>query len=294
MTKMKNIAIVPFDQHSTPVSPGWLRLVIISDTHNVEIPEDLFPEGDLLIHAGDHTKNGLFSELTEAATWLYSLKNRFTHGVLAIAGNHDRPLDVETWLEAAPLLQPEEQWNDTLITTAINLFERSDINADSSPMRLLQHSAEKIAGLQFFGSPYIGLAPRRQRMGQEDPRRYVGFSRDHHSLMQLYADIPSGLDVLITHSPPLEILDSSVQYGGIGSEALRNRLWEMLPSERPRLHIFGHEHDSRGIFWHEKLGILFINAAAVNGDKSVIQQGGDYVIKENFHPWIIDIMVSAQ
>jgi len=295
--EMRDIEIVSAD---APRTLGWLRLVIVSDTHNVDIPLSLFPEGDLLIHAGDHTKNGLFSELTDAAAWLRSLATRFTYGVVAIAGNHDKPLDVETWLQVASLSHPEEQWSSELMTTAQNLFKDNEIDGLSAPMRLLQHSAEEIAGLKLFGSPYIGLTPRRHAMTQDNPLRYEGFARSPQSLMELYADIPSGLDVLITHSPPLGILDSSVQYGGvlrekpiaIGSVALRERLREMLPDERPRLHIFGHEHDSRGVFCDEELGILFVNAAAVNGDQSVIKQGGDYVMKERFHPWVIDIRVT--
>lgn len=297
MVEMRDIAIVSAD---APRTLGWLRLVIISDTHNVDIPISLFPEGDLLIHAGDHTKNGLLAELTDAATWLRSLAARFTYGVVAIAGNHDKPLDVETWLQVAFLSHPEEQWSSELMTTAQNLFKDNEIDGLYTPMRLLQHSAEEIAGLKFFGSPYIGLTPRRQAMTQDNPLRYEGFARDPQRLMELYADIPSGLDVLITHSPPLGILDSSVQYGGvlrekpiaIGSVALRERLRGMLPDERPRLHIFGHEHDARGVFWDEELGILFVNAAAVNGDQSVIKQGGDYVMKECFRPWVIDIRVT--
>ncbi|PZO35935.1 MAG: hypothetical protein DCF19_22735 [Pseudanabaena frigida] len=297
MMEMRDIAIMSAD---TPRTPGWLRLVIVSDTHNVDLPISLFPEGDLLIHAGDHTKNGLFSELTDAATWLRSLTARYTYGVVAIAGNHDKPLDVETWLQAASLSHPEERWSSELMATARGLFKDNDIDALYAPMRLLQHSAEVIAGLKFFGSPYIGLTPRRQAMSKDNPLRYEGFARDPQRLIELYADIPSGLDVLITHSPPLGILDSSVQYGGvmrekliaIGSVALRDRLRGMLPDERPRLHIFGHEHDSRGVFWDEELGILFVNAAAVNGDQSVIRKGEYYVMKEGFRPWVIDIRVT--
>ena len=295
--EMRDIAIMSAD---TPRTPGWLRLVIVSDTHNVDLPISLFPEGDLLIHAGDHTKNGLFSELTDAATWLRSLATRFTYGVVSIAGNHDKPLDVETWLQAASLSHPEELWSSELMATARGLFKDNDIDALYAPMHLLQQNAEVIAGLKFFGSPYIGLTPRRQAMSKDNPLRYEGFARDPQRLIELYADIPTGLDVLITHSPPLGILDSSVQYGGvlrekpiaIGSVALRERLREMLPDERPRLHIFGHEHDSRGVFWDEELGILFVNAAAVNGDQSVIRQGEHYVMKEGFRPWVIDIRVT--
>lgn len=295
--EMRDVAMLPV---GTPRTPGWLRLVIVSDTHNVDMPLSLFPEGDLLIHAGDHTKSGLFSELTDAAIWLRSLAARFTYGVVSIAGNHDKPLDVETWQQAAPLSQPGERWSSDLMTTVRGLFESNCIDAPDVPLRLLQHSAAEIAGLKFFGSPYIGLTPRRQAMTGDNPLRYEGFARDPLRLRELFAAIPPRLDVLITHSPPLGILDASLQYGGvlrekpiaIGSVALRDRLRGMLPSERPRLHIFGHEHDSGGVLWDQELGILFVNAAAVNGDRGIIKQGGDYVMKEDFRPWIIDIKVS--
>ena len=82
MMGMRDIAIMSPD---APRTSGWLRLVIVSDTHNINIPISLFPKGDLLIHAGDHTKSGFLSELTDAATWLRSLAVQFTCGVVAIA-----------------------------------------------------------------------------------------------------------------------------------------------------------------------------------------------------------------
>lgn len=299
MVEMRDVAIRSAD---APRTPGWLRLVIVSDTHNVDLPLSLFPEGDLLIHAGDHTKHGLLAELTGAAAWLRSLAGRFTYGVVAIAGNHDGPLDRETWLQAAPLAQPEEPWSSELMAKVQALFEDNRPGAQCPPMRLLQQTAVQIADLRFFGSPYVGLPPNRQTMTPDNPLRQVGFVRDPQRLTALYGDIPLGLDVLITHSPPLGILDASVQYGGvprqapiaIGSLALRERLQEMRPPERPRLHIFGHEHDSRGVVWDEELGMLFVNAAAVNGDKGVLKQGGDYAMKSGFRPWVIDIKVNPE
>jgi len=107
--------------------------------------------------------------------------------------------------------------------------------------------------------------------------------------------------VLITHGPPLGILDSSVQYGGvpretpipIGSAALRDRLRAMRPADRPRLHVFGHEHDARGVVCDHELGTAFVNAAAVNGDQGVIRKGGRYAMKEGFRPIVVDIRVST-
>jgi predicted phosphodiesterase len=47
------------------------RIVCVSDTHNA-IPGGAFqlPKGDVLIHAGDLTNQGSYSELQKAALWL--------------------------------------------------------------------------------------------------------------------------------------------------------------------------------------------------------------------------------
>jgi predicted phosphodiesterase len=52
---------------TTPVSPESVKVVCISDTHN---EQPLVPLGDILIHAGDLTVNGTFSELQAQLPWL--------------------------------------------------------------------------------------------------------------------------------------------------------------------------------------------------------------------------------
>lgn len=292
MTKMDDVAIMPPD---APRAPGWVRLVVVSDTHNVDIPISLFPPGDILIHAGDHTMSGRPSELKGAAAWLRSLAARYTHGVVAIGGNHDRPLDTETWLQAAPYSQPGEPWTYGSMVSARSLFDDGSLR--DGPMRLLQHSATEVAGLKLFGSPYVNLTPRRRAMALDNPVRYEGFIRDDVRLAELCRDIPAGLDVLITHGPPLGVLDTSVRHGGvlrqapisIGSAALRDRLRGMRPADRPRVHIFGHEHDSRGVVVDQEMGTVFVNAVAVNGDQTIVDHGGSYVMKEGFRPFVVDI-----
>ena len=134
-----DVAVVPPD---APRKPGWMRLVLVSDTHNVDLPVSLFPPGDLLVHAGDHTTDGLPGELEGAAAWLRSLAPRYTHGVVAIAGNHDKPLDTETWPSAAPHLQPGEPSTEAAMACARSLFDdgpRAD--GTPAPLRLLDHAA---------------------------------------------------------------------------------------------------------------------------------------------------------
>ncbi|MFO0605360.1 MAG: VOC family protein [Polyangiales bacterium] len=288
---MNDVVIVPPD---APRTPGFVRLVVVSDTHNTDIPLALFPPGDLLIHAGDHTRNGLRAELEGAAAWLRSLAAKYTHGVVTIGGNHDRPLDAETWLQAAPHAQPGEAWTHESMAGARGLF---DDGLGEGPMRLLHHAARDVAGLTLFGSPYVNLTPRRRALGPDDPMRHEGFNRDEARLAELWRDIPAGLDVLITHGPPLGILDTSVRYGGvpreapiaIGSAALRDHLRGMRRADRPRVHVFGHEHDARGVVVDEEMGMVFVNAAAVDGDQGVVKRGGGYVVKEGFRPFVVDV-----
>jgi Icc-related predicted phosphoesterase len=70
--------------------------------------------------------------------------------------------------------------------------------------------------------------------------------------------IPEDTDVLITHSPPFGIHDATAieQCGCVD-------LLERVSEVRPKVHIFGHIHESYGR--SEVSGIKFINASICNG-----------------------------
>lgn len=71
------------------------------------------------------------------------------------------------------------------------------------------------------------------------------------------AQIPVGTDVLITHMPPLGILDidDGIHYG---SDSLLGRARDI----HPKAHLFGHIHPQHGII--RKNGIIFSNGAMVS------------------------------
>ncbi len=78
------------------------------------------------------------------------------------------------------------------------------------------------------------------------------------SVLQSYAAIPGDTDILITHQPPLNILDLSEGFH-YGSPELRGRVMRI----RPRAHLFGHIHDAAGTV---KSGdIVFSNGAVLTG-----------------------------
>lgn len=70
--------------------------------------------------------------------------------------------------------------------------------------------------------------------------------------------IPVGIDVLITHGPPMGIGDLCDHGARVGCEDLL----ETVRRIRPKFHIFGHIHEDHGQ-WHEA-GTTFINACTCN------------------------------
>lgn len=97
----------------------------------------------------------------------------------------------------------------------------------------LQDSGVVIEGVRFWGSPwqpwFCDWAFNLPRKGQR--------------IREARNQIPMGTDVLVTHCPPHGILDQV--HGGehLGCEELAIR----LAMVKPRVHLFGHIHDSFGV-----------------------------------------------
>jgi 3',5'-cyclic AMP phosphodiesterase CpdA len=72
---LKLVTMAPFATRKT-------RIVCISDTHN-QTPK--LPAGDILIHAGDLTNQGSYSELKKTVEWLE--KTDF-EAKIVVAGMH--------------------------------------------------------------------------------------------------------------------------------------------------------------------------------------------------------------
>ena len=64
-----------------------IGIVCISDTHGTQPP---IPSGDLLLHAGDLSNWGTFTEIQAQLTWLSKQPHKYK---VIIAGNHDLLLD---------------------------------------------------------------------------------------------------------------------------------------------------------------------------------------------------------
>ncbi len=214
-----------------------IRIATISDTH-CQHHSIQIPECDILIHAGDFSYIGKAVDIAELNFWFGKLKKSGkVKEIVAIAGNHDWICETDPSLAAS------------LFTNCIYLNEQ--------PVEVM--------GLKIFGSPvqpeFCDWAFNRKR-GEEIARHW--------------AKIPDDTQVLVTHGPPMGILDqvwcrpysSLLGPENLGCQDLRKRVDELKDL---KLHVFGHIHDSNGIHIDQITGKKFINAAICDEEYKPIQ-----------------------
>jgi predicted phosphodiesterase len=114
---------------------------------------------------------------------------------------------------------------------------------------LLVDSGVEVEGIKIWGSPVTPLYGGA--FGKSRPE-----DRKRH-----WAQIPEGLDILITHGPPFAILDH-----GHRSER-REGCPELLEAVIPRVHVFGHIHAGYGTL--RTTDTLFVNASLMGEDGSL-------------------------
>lgn len=187
-----------------------VRLVVISDTHNNNIP---LPEGDILVHCGDMTSLGTPKQVADFNHWVRSIK--IEHKII-IAGNHDFLFEENN--RKARILLPDCVY--------------------------LQDSGCEVLGLSFWGSPW-----------QPAFCDWAFNLKTEIELQSKWELIPKNTDVLITHGPPKDTLDRTMDGRLVGSSSLR----DAVESLKPKAHLFGHIHESYGTT--NKHGTKFVNAS---------------------------------
>lgn len=200
------------------------RIVCVSDTHLAHLPPTSIdvPDGDILVHSGDATFRGSRSEVEEFAEWFGSLPHKYK---VFVPGNHDCGFEDDQ--QAMADLMP--------------------------PCHIFMGAANgtvEIEGLKFWGSPY---QPEFCSWAFNVPRGEL--------LRKHWATIPADTDVLVTHSPPLGMLDRvwrrPVVPGSTKAKLRRARehvgcadMWQAVHRVKPKLHVFGHIHCDPGVVHH--------------------------------------------
>lgn len=226
-----------------------MKIICISDTHNkhsllhnfISEQKDI----DILIHSGDgsNTKEPYQNnnELRDCLEWLSSLK--WIKHKIYVPGNHDTSFE-------RGLVKRED-------------FK--DITFLNNEETIIRYGFLKHKKLKIYGSP---VTPSFGTNWAYNCKR--------GKIDKYWQKIPNDVDFLITHGPPYNILDSTIdrdhKIQNVGCKNLLTRVLE----KQPKYHIFGHVHDEFGFNNHgiRTIGIkcktTFINASIVNLKHQVV------------------------
>lgn len=206
--------------------------MVISDTHSKheELPE--LPDGDVLIHCGDYSVFGEYDETLAFLNWFSMQKH--AHKII-VPGNHEVGI-------CPRKARPSAEATMQLIKSY------TDIN-------FLVDQSMLIDGIKFYGTPWCNGS--RIIMG-----RWGFFEPNEDKRRTAFSKIDGDTDVLISHAPPLGILDTA-RGMNLGCEALLRRVQEI----RPLVHVFGHIHESYGLFLSDYT--QFYNCANMDGNHKI-------------------------
>lgn len=184
-----------------------MKIIVTSDTHNHYSSAMLtdLPDGDMLIHCGDYGLNGRMYETDWACEWFRIFGSKFKYKII-IPGNHD--------------FYCEEEPNK-----AREMFAKVGAT-------LLINEGIEIEGIKIWGSPHT------PKYGN------FAFMLDSvESREAIWSKIPTDTDILITHGPPLYLLDRDGRADEhLGCPILK----KYVDIIKPKYHFFGHLHKGYG------------------------------------------------
>jgi 3',5'-cyclic AMP phosphodiesterase CpdA len=222
-----------------------MRIVALSDQHG-HLPE--VPRCDLLIVAGDicPDRMGVFyakREPEQQKAWF------------------DRC--ARPWLADAPAAHRIGTWgNHDWCGQSCDFSADFPDRAPSSRFQLLVDQATRIPSSQTAGPLAIWGTP------WSNPFMDWAFMKDPAELARLYAAIPAGIDVLVSHQPPYGYGDLLYDRDGSVRHLGSHELLAAIDRVRPRLVICGHFHEGRGRY--DCHGVPIYNVSVVDQQYNLV------------------------
>lgn len=220
-----------------------IRFLILSDTHDSAFPDHAtLPDVDVILHCGDHTMIGGLSNFRAAVDNLSRCKAELK---ITIAGNHDISLDPVWWDSNV-----DEDDDPDEPVKARDIFTSS--KATEKGIRFVDEGAHSFSlkdGRTFsiYASPYTPEFHGYAFAYSSAEDRFNGEARN---------PIPAGVDIVMTHGPPLASMSQFRLSNGRNEEKCGcPKLWEAIERTKPRLHCFGHIHEGYGaqiVTWGSK------------------------------------------
>lgn len=206
-----------------------------SHTYHNSIEKDWMREADTICHSGDICLLGAHKEALDFLEWFSSLP--YENKIFTL-GNHDICFDEKHHrfekFRKGHKFHYKEYINDIRDKIPENII-------------LLENSGVTVDGINFWGYP-------------QSPEFFNwAFNVKRGEQMSFYTDkIPDDTDVLLTHGPPFNILDKTINGEIVGCKELLDRVNVV----KPIICSFGHIHESYGVL--EKDETLFLNSSLLN------------------------------
>ncbi|RHY23706.1 hypothetical protein DYB32_009085 [Aphanomyces invadans] len=233
--------------------PGDLRVVFISDTHSLHDELPPIPDGDLLIHGGDFTDTGDRDEVRAFNDFLGKLPHRYK---VVIAGNH------ETTFEKAYYSSHWKRYGHPVE------YDSDDVRSLLTNAVYLEDMLITVEGYRIYGCLLFAWSLETSSPWQPAFCDWAfNLPRGSDELKAKWAAVPSNVDVLVTHSPPMGRGDD-IGILRVGDVHLLHQVQERI---KPAFHLFGHgtrrrrllcaessaAYDLFGFLVHEGYGATF-------------------------------------
>ena len=196
-----------------------MKILATSDTHGNLDNLDLTGI-DLALFAGDIALlKGLgawdvYEQLKWMNTVFFDFCNKWpTTKIVVVPGNHD----------LFPLIKER---------FGVKLHGKSlELKLAPNAVLLIDKLVE-INGLRIYGSPWVPIISYRW-----------AFEAEHDKLKEKFMQIPEGVDILLTHTPPrFNHLDISLEYGPDSSKFGSQELADAIFVKKPKMCFCGHIH----------------------------------------------------
>jgi hypothetical protein len=223
-----------------------MRIVALSDQHGF-LPD--IPPCDLLIVAGD------------------ICPDRLDFSVARFAPDRQaRWFDVKirAWLDASPATYKVATWgNHDWCGQACDFSRDAPVDGPTSKLQILVDQATRIPAKASTGGEPGASSLTVWAMPWSNQFMDWAFMKPPADLARLYATVPAGIDILVSHQPPYGYGDRASDYGSGRIEHVGSReLLATIERVRPKVVICGHIHGGHGQYEHQ--GIPIYNVSVVD------------------------------
>ncbi|KZZ93674.1 Metallophosphoesterase domain protein [Moelleriella libera RCEF 2490] len=228
------------------------RFLILSDTHGKNFESGRFPQDliDVAVHCGDLTDGSRLEEFRAAITLLKQINAPLK---LVVAGNHDFALDDAAFdrIKAEAIRAYQGTFEDSMEAEFGHNGAAKELLLDARRDGIVYldeglhtFTLDNGADLKIYSSPYTPSNGWTSGFQYDDAHKFI---------------IPRGTDLVVTHGPPLGILDRHKDSSEDPPKAKRigcPQLFQAVAKAQPRLHCFGHVHGDWGarlVTWRSQL-----------------------------------------